>query len=135
MKPFRLVSGALLALLAQGTQAGCSAATVAGNWAFRLTSVDFYNDRFCAGVGVVRFTSSNKTASIVADYESCNGVSQTGSGSGQYTLASNCIGTMNATTNQGTPLDFRFVTDNGGTRMKFILVTSGQTLTGDADRQ
>lgn len=120
----------VFAALSQPANAACSAATLNGSWSVHYSGISFSQQKLCAGIGLISFSSNGQTANVSAVKESCNGTTNSGSGSGTYTIASSCMGTVSVTSNAGRVYSFNMVVSQGGTMMDFILTTSGATLTG-----
>ena len=105
-----------------------------GTWGYRYSGIDFNLGRFCSGVGAIRFSSAN-TAQIVGGKVSCDGVLTSAAGSGTYSIASNCLGSITFTTNTGSTLRYNVSVTSGGKEADFILGLNGFTLTGSAKKQ
>lgn len=135
----RTLPAAALALLASGaaSAADCTAATVKGVWGFSYDGFNLQANAYCAGLGLMTFTSptrGNNTVKITTQRESCDGDPvAAGGATGTYTVTTTCTG-RSTNLNYGSAgtarLDFNIV--EAGSRLQFVLVVNGITLRGEA---
>lgn len=120
----------LTSLATANASAACTSSTLNGSWGFHYSGIDFANQRFCAGVGLIQFTPSNLSVTVPSTKESCDGTPLSRTAKGSYSVASNCTATVSLTDNSGRKGSYSLVITSSGTKADFMLVFAGSTLTG-----
>lgn len=128
------IAGAALLLFGVSAHAACSNSTVVGTWGYHYTSFDFNLGSFCSGVGNLIF-SNKGTVRIVGGKTSCNGSIFSETGSGRFSIASSCLGTVSATFSTGGSARYYLTITSGGKEADFILGANGVTVSGIAKKQ
>ena len=116
----------------------CSISTPKGIWGFTYEGFDLAQNAYCAGIGILTFSTgnlSNNVVKVTLQRESCNGatVGPLGSASGTYSVTSTCTGRSTNLAYTGGDvgrLDFNIV--EAGQRLQFLLVINQLTLHGEA---
>ena len=134
------VSATLVVLTANTAYASCTDATLTGNYA--VIGPGFSNTHFVPGssdvpfavVGVFTFNGSGKIDFSFTT--AANGaILQGGTGSGAYTVASDCTGSISFTSGDASGVNFNTVIIGDGAEIFGINTSRGNTQTFDAKKQ
>ncbi len=124
---------------------GCSTANIAGSYGYSLTGTLFLGDNGSpepngatrldvVEIGVVVFDGQGGL-SIGNDTLTRNGQVVQRTGSGTYTVSSDCTGTAAVTFSTGQTTHQAFVLVNGGKESRFMLTDPGTDIVGMSKRQ
>ena len=88
---------------------------------------------YFGGTGIVKFKGSSGEVTVNGT-ESCDGVSSSFTGTGTYTVKSNCTGIATVNFNTGGSGTYAFTIAENGNSIVFMVTTAGVTGTGFAKK-
>jgi len=133
------LSATLVVLTPNTAYASCTDATLTGNYAvigpgFHNTKVPGSSDVPLAVVGVFTFNGSGKI-DFSFTFANNGAILQGGTGSGAYTVASDCTGSISFTSGDASGVNFNTVIIGDGAEIFGINTSPGNTQTFDAKKQ